>query len=142
MFLTDELVNQLGLWLEYKYRTRRKYNREERRNTYFTPSKNDYNLVFASSFEDTPNNHEQDHKDFREQIVDYLYVTLLVSFEKTVDQLKLGYEDISAQCRKITLHSMRRFVKSTISDLGFSSIVNGILDMKVALITGDRKRRN
>jgi integrase len=115
VFLTDELVNQLRLWLDYKYRTRRKYLRDEHKNIYFTPNKNDYDLVFASSFDDTntPDN-------FREQVIDHLYVTLLVSFEKIIDQLKVGYEDISKRRRKITLHSLRRFVKSTISDLGFS----------------------
>lgn len=113
VFLTDELVNQLRLWLDYKYRTRRKYLREEHKNMYFTPNRNDYDLVFASSFDGTPEN-------FREEDIDHLYVTLLILFEKTMDQLKVGYEDISKRRRKITLHSMRRFVKSTISDLGFS----------------------
>jgi integrase len=115
VFLTDELVNQLRLWLDYKYRTRRKYLRDERKNIYFTPNKNDYDLVFASSFDNN-----QNPENFREQVIDHLYVTLLVSFEKIIDQLKVGYEDISKRRRKITLHSMRRFVKSTISDLGFS----------------------
>ena len=69
--------------------------------------------MFASSFDGTPEN-------FREEDIDHLYVTLLILFEKTMDQLKVGYEDISKRRRKITLHSMRRFVKSTISDLGFS----------------------
>lgn len=113
VFLTDELLNQLRLWLDYKYRTRRKYLREEHKNMYFTPNRNDYDLVFASSFDGTPEN-------FREEDIDHLYVTLLILFEKTMDQLKVGYEDISKRRRKITLHSMRRFVKSTISDLGFS----------------------
>ena len=113
VFLTDELVNQLRLWLDYKYRIRRKYLREEHKNIYFTPNKNDYDLVFASSFDGTPEN-------FREEDIDHLYVTLLILFEKTMDTLKVGYEDISKRRRKITLHSMRRFVKSTISDLGFS----------------------
>jgi integrase len=115
IFLTDELANQLRLWLDYKYRTRRKYLRDEHKNIYFTPDKNDYDLVFASSFDDTNN-----FENFREQVIDHLYVTLLVSFEKIIDQLKVGYEDISKRRRKITLHSLRRFVKSTISDLGFS----------------------
>jgi integrase len=113
IFLTNELVNQLRLWLDYKYRIRRKYLREEHKNMYFTPNRNDYDLVFASSFDGTPEN-------FREEDIDHLYVTLLILFEKTMDQLKVGYEDISKRRRKITLHSMRRFVKSTISDLGFS----------------------
>jgi integrase len=115
VFLTDELVNQLRLWLDYKYRTRRKYLRDERKNIYFTPNKNDYDLVFASSFDDN-----QNPENFREEVIDHLYVTLLVSFDKIIDQLKIGYEDISKRRRKITLHSMRRFVKSTISDLGYS----------------------
>lgn len=117
IFLTDELTNQLRLWLDYKYRTRRKYLRDERKNIYFTPNKNDYDLVFASSLEENP-------ESFTEQFIDHLYVTLLVSFEKIIDQLKIGYEDLSKRRRKITFHSFRRTVKSTISDLGYSDYSN------------------
>jgi hypothetical protein len=53
--------------------------------------------------------------------VNSLYVELASAFGKTLERLGKGQRDESpgAQRRKITLHSMRRYVKSTISDLGY-----------------------
>lgn len=113
VFLTEELVEQLKLWLDYKYRTRRRYLHNSHKNYYFTPERKDTDLVFASSFDGDSNN-------AREEDIDHLYVTLLLQFEKTLDQLKIGYEDIARRRRKIGFHSFRRFVKSTILDLGYS----------------------
>jgi integrase len=113
VFLTVELAEQLRSWLDYKYRTRRRYLHNSHKNYYFTPEKKDTNLVFASSF-------DGDSSNAKDEDVDHLYVTLLLMFQKTIDQLKIGYEDTSRRRRKITLHSFRRFVKSTISDMGYS----------------------
>lgn len=53
--------------------------------------------------------------------IESLYITLITAFEKTLDRIGKGvYEDSNKRRRKITLHSFRRWVKSTISDLGFS----------------------
>jgi hypothetical protein len=50
-----------------------------------------------------------------------LYAELSVSFGKTLDRMGKGERDVSNEKRRqITLHSFRRFVKSTISDLGYS----------------------
>jgi hypothetical protein len=43
-----------------------------------------------------------------------------LQFERTLDQLRVGYEDVTKRRRKISFHSFRRYVKSTISDLGYS----------------------
>ena len=50
-----------------------------------------------------------------------LYRGLISAFGKTFERLGKGQKEESpgAQRRKITLHSLRRFVKSTISDLGY-----------------------
>ena len=50
-----------------------------------------------------------------------LYVELRSAFGKTLDRLGKGQKEESpgAKHRKITLHSFRRWVKSTISDLGY-----------------------
>jgi hypothetical protein len=50
-----------------------------------------------------------------------LYVELRSAFGKTLDRLGKGQKEESpgAKHRKITLHSLRRWVKSTISDLGY-----------------------
>jgi hypothetical protein len=50
-----------------------------------------------------------------------LYTELLASFGKTLDRMGKGErENKNERRRQITLHSFRRFVKSTISDLGYS----------------------
>ena len=50
-----------------------------------------------------------------------LYTDLSGSFAKTLDRMGKGErEDNNERRRQITLHSFRRFVKSTISDLGYA----------------------
>ena len=50
-----------------------------------------------------------------------MYTILSTSFAKTLDRMGKGErEDSNERRRQITLHSFRRFVKSTISDLGYS----------------------
>jgi hypothetical protein len=49
------------------------------------------------------------------------YNDLMKSFGKTLDRMGKGdKEDGNERRRQITLHSFRRFVKTTISDLGYS----------------------
>jgi hypothetical protein len=47
---------------------------------------------------------------------------MIAPFEKMLDRIGMGSRESSNQKsrRKITLHSMRRYVKSTISDLGYA----------------------
>jgi hypothetical protein len=51
-----------------------------------------------------------------------LYFDLVQSFGKTLDRMGKGNREESCfnRRRQITLHSFRRFVKTTISDLGYS----------------------
>jgi hypothetical protein len=51
-----------------------------------------------------------------------LYVEFVRSFGKTLDRMNKGEreEGNNGRRREITLHSFRRFVKTTISDLGYS----------------------
>ena len=51
-----------------------------------------------------------------------IYYDLAKSFGKTLDRMGKGSreEGNNGRRRKITLHSFRRFVKTTISDLGYS----------------------
>jgi integrase len=111
IYLTSELRAQLSIWLDYKYRSRRVcYSNSDRKTVteYRTPEKNETNLVFSvyQSIKN-PNPH-------------YLYYDLRNSFAKTLDRMGKGMrEDGNNRRRKITLHSFRRFVKTTISDLGY-----------------------
>jgi len=101
--------------LDYKYRTRRVCYKDEREGgktitEYRTPNKIDTDLIFAA---------------YQHKINPYpisLYTNLVRSFEKTLDRMGKGTREDGGneQRRQITLHSFRRFVKTTISDLGYA----------------------
>jgi integrase len=117
VFLTNEMVQQLNLWLEYKYRTRRVsyknlQNSASKNKTiteYRTPIKGDTDLVFAV------------YQDKTMPKLLSLYQDMDRSFAKTLDRMGKGArEDSNGRRRQITLHSFRRYVKTTISDLGYA----------------------
>jgi len=113
IFLTEEVAAQLKQWLEYKYRGRRvcyKDNQTEKTITeYRTPERNDSDLVFAV------------YQDREKPVPSMIYYDLARSFGKTLDRIGRGTrEDGNERRRQITLHSFRRFVKTTISDLGYA----------------------
>jgi integrase len=114
VFLTKEATKQLKTWIEFKYRTRRISHYHEDTgdsiSEYRTPLKNDKDLVFSASYTTAT-------------IYVYLkslYSVLERAFVKTLDRMNMGQREDSPgiKHRKITLHSFRRWVKSTISDLG------------------------
>lgn len=110
IFLTQELDNQLSSWLTYRYRKRRICYSENGKTVtqYRTPSIKDSDLVFsAHRLSGNPNPVS-------------LYVEFRTSFAKTLDRMGKGArEDGNERRREITLHSFRRFVKTTISNLGY-----------------------
>ena len=110
IFLTQELDNQLSSWLAYRYRKRRIcYSENGKTGTqYRTPIMKDSDLVFsAHRLSGNPNPVS-------------LYVEFRTSFAKTLDRMGKGArEDGNERRREITLHSFRRFVKTTVSDLGY-----------------------
>ena len=115
-FLTNEMAQQLKLWIDYKYRTRRvsyndQHNTTSRNKTvteYRTPIKDDSDLVFAV----------YQNKAITKTLS--LYQDLVKSFAKTLDRMGKGAREDGNRRRQITLHSFRRFVKTTISDLGYA----------------------
>jgi integrase len=129
IFLTEEIKHQLNTWLNYKYRARRvchrisgsnsiptkhdEQNGKKRNKTITeirTPEKKESDLVFSV------------YQNSETAAILSLYVDLCNSFGKTLDRMNRGdREDGSnGRRRQITLHSFRRFVKTTISDLGYS----------------------
>ncbi|MGC1933165.1 MAG: site-specific integrase, partial [Candidatus Nitrosopolaris sp.] len=118
VFLTDEMNQQLKSWLCYKYRRRRVcYKGDEKTNQnkaktiteYRTPDRTENDLIFAVY---------QNRKMPNPNII---YADLAGSFAKTLDRMGKGdREDGNQRRRQITLHSFRRFVKTTISDLGYA----------------------
>ena len=113
IFLTKEVVNQLKIWLDFKYRTRRICFRDSKTGKtiteYRTPTENNPNeLVFSQYQTGNPK-------------PDVLYENLGILFAKTLDRIGMGSrEESNENRRKITLHTFRRFVKTTISDLGYA----------------------
>jgi integrase len=116
VFLTEEIKQQLNSWLNYKYRTRRVCSKDEEEQNevsktiteYRTPSKKESDLVFAV------------YQNTKTPDPVWIYGDLGHSFCKTLDRMNKGSrEEGNERRRQITLHSFRRFVKSTISDLGY-----------------------
>jgi integrase len=105
IYISDEATKYLKQWIEWKYRER-KYEIKKK-------VKSDDDTVFSivSSSKDA-------HA---------LYTKVLLEFQKVLDvaNLKLRKEGGVYKRRKITFHSFRRFVKSTLSDqvgFDFSSV--------------------
>ena len=111
VFLTEEVTQQIRSWLSYKYRKRRVCHDEDGKTVteYRIPSKEESDLLFAV------------YQTSRKPNPDGLYDDIAKSFAKTLDRMGKGArEDGNEQRRQITLHSFRRFVKTTISDLGYA----------------------
>jgi hypothetical protein len=114
IFLTDEASHQLKSWLDYKYRTRRvcykdRQDGEKTISEYRSPTKNDTDLIFAV------------YQDIERPNYLWLYHDFVKSFEMTLDRNGKGArEDGNERRRQITFHSFRRYVKTTISDLGYA----------------------
>ena len=105
VFLTDEVTQQLKSWLSYKYRKRRVcHNKDGSTITeYRTPPREETDLVFAV------------YQTKRMPNPDGIYDDIAKAFAKTLDRMGRGErEDSNQNRRQITLHSFRRFVKTTI----------------------------
>jgi integrase len=126
VFLTKEVVEQIKIWIDYKYRKRRicyYYKDNNNKGTaiegtekkksvteYRTPEKDQNEFIFSLS-----------QSDNNKPTPEILYGNLASLFAKTLDRIGMGSrEDGNEIRRKITLHSFRRFVKTTISDLGYA----------------------
>lgn len=108
VFLTKEMVIQLRRWLDFKYRKHRScYSGEDGtyRTEYITPKPQLDDLVFAVYGKPNPRT---------------LYVEVAIMYARMLDRIGKGDREDNQKRRKITLHSFRRFTKSTISDLGYS----------------------
>jgi hypothetical protein len=67
------------------------------------------------------------YQDRNHENPNILYFDLAESFGKTLDRIGKGLREESSNNRRrqITLHSFRRYVKTTISDLEYSNFLNG-----------------
>jgi integrase len=133
VFLTNEMVEQFKKWLQYKYRTRRVCSKDKETgeliDEYGTPNKNLKDLVFSvyrlnnnknNSVNSTYNNNDRSPRSPRSKPHN-TYFNMIMHFSKTLDRIGMGsWEESNEHRRKITFHSFRRFVKSTIYDLGYA----------------------
>ena len=95
IYISDEATKFLKEWIEWKYRKRQSKSR--------TPIKNTADFVFTCT-----TNVPVD--------VISLYNKLRLEFSKILSVVGLDQRKEGMQRRKITLHSFRRFAKTTISD--------------------------
>ncbi|MGD1837266.1 MAG: tyrosine-type recombinase/integrase [Nitrososphaeraceae archaeon] len=112
VFLTNEMADQIKTWLDYKYRKRRVCFKDRITGKNITenrkPNRKPNELIFSLNRNDKAK-------------PETFYVNFASSFAKTLDRMGMGdREDGNETRREITLHSFRRFVKTTISDLGYS----------------------
>lgn len=112
VFLTKEVKHQIKIWLDYKSRKRRISHIDKKTgksvSEYRIPETTPHDLIFSKSQTDKPR-------------LDSIYHNLAYIFSNTIDRIGMGdREDGNETRRKITLHSFRRFVKTTISDLGYA----------------------
>src|SRR5215216_4453684 len=117
VFLTREMVEQCKAWSDFKYRRRRitkvvnattNYPSGKAASYWVEPTPNPDDLFFAMP-------RKRKRSSFRG-----LYVHMNEVFAHTLDRIGFGNrEDGNKSRREITFHSFRRFVKTTISDLGY-----------------------
>ena len=106
------MEHQIKIWLDYKSRKRRICHLDKETgksiSEYRTHQANPSDLIFYISQKDKPSLYA-------------LYHNFAITFSNMLDRIGMGdREDGNEIRRKITLHSFRRFVKTTISDLGYS----------------------
>lgn len=116
VYFTQECTKQLMDYLAYKHRTRRlsfnekKHGKVLRVQKYVTPEPRPDDLIFGIY-------HQK--KDVVPS-VESLYIQYLLKVNHVLDRIGKGEREDGSKLRKITRHSFRRFVKSTISDLGYA----------------------
>ena len=129
VFLTRELVEQCKAWIDFKYRPRRITKVVSHNNS--SSSRDDDNNRSGSHSNKTisqwiePELSPDDMffsmpRGRRRSSLQSLYVHISADFARTLDRIGFGNrENGNKGRREITFHSFRRFVKTTISDLGY-----------------------
>jgi hypothetical protein len=105
------MTQQLNLWLDYKHRHHRSCYSDKNGNyksEYVTSVRKPDGLIFA--IYDKPVKSD----------LHTIYVNMAQSYANMLDRIGKGDREDDNNHRKLTLHSFRRYLKSTISDLGYS----------------------
>src|SRR5215216_1236965 len=124
VFLTKELVEQCKAWIDFKYR-RRRITKVVNNSSSGGGAEDSESTSKAISYwiDPTPNPDDlffSTPRKRKKPSLGGLYVHMSEEFAKTLDRIGFGNrEDGNERRREITFHSFRRFVKTTISDLGY-----------------------
>ena len=123
VFLTKELVSQCKAWIDFKHR-RRRITKVVNSNS--SSNRNEGDVSGSKSVSQwvepkpTPDDLFFSVSRKSKKSIQALYVNMSDDFAKTLDRIGFGNrEDGNERRREITFHSFRRFVKTTISDLGY-----------------------
>ncbi len=109
IFLTKECISRLKIWKDYRERKRRVIDNRNGKVRYITKPIEDDALFFTSGRWRTVKNPHN------------LYNQLAEEFGQVLDRIGLSKrQENKGNRHSITLHSFRRHVKTTISDLGHS----------------------
>jgi integrase len=123
VFLTKELVSQCKAWIDFKYRRRRitkVVNNNSNGNEGDDVSGSSKSVSQWVEPKPSPDNLFFSVSRKSKKSIQALYVNMSDDFAKTLDRIGFGNrEDGNERRREITFHSFRRFVKTTISDLGY-----------------------
>jgi len=104
VYLTKECAEQLRAWIEYKYRERERYDKTNRRYKKYSYPRDNNQLIFSKIFTRTAN-------------PESMYFTIRDEFAEVTDRIKLTEgKDRDDRRRKLTMHTFRDFVKSTVAD--------------------------
>ena len=128
VFLTREVVEQCKAWIDFKYRRRRitkvlSHSNSSSRDDNDNGSGSQSNKTISQWVE--PELSPDDMffsmpRGRRRSGLQSLYVHMDEDFARTLDRIGFGNrENGNKGRREITFHSFRRFVKTTISDLGY-----------------------
>jgi integrase len=127
VFLTRELVEQCKAWIDFKYRRRRITKVVSHSNSSRDDNnRNDDNISNKTISQWIEPELSPDDMFFsmprgrQRSSLQSLYVHMDEDFARTLDRIGFGNrENGNNGRREITFHSFRRFVKTTISDLGY-----------------------
>ena len=132
VFLTREMMGQCKAWIDFKYRRRRITKVVNTRDRGSSSSGDDSGggsssanctKVVSQWVEPKPSPDDMFFSMPRKRkrpTLRGLYTFMNDDFAKTLDRIGFGNrEDGNERRREITFHSFRRFVKTTISDLGY-----------------------
>jgi integrase len=116
VYLTKECIAQLKVWKDYRERERRIVGKNGKV-VYATKPLKANDLFFSTG---RINNAD-------EQDPNYMYHVLSREFSKVLDRIGFSDRNEESKRHEITLHSFRRFVYSTITDLGYHDFANSFI---------------